>query len=195
MNRTQRVSLWLRAHADSRRGHAALFIWAFAEALVWPIIPDASLAVLVVGRPRRWLSLAAAAVAGSVAGGATGLLAAARGLTWPLPLTTPRMTEAVEGWLEVGASGLAHQPLSGVPYKVFVAGAPEAGISVWAFIAGTVQYRAPRLIAVAAVTALVGAIGWRFVPSAWHSRVHVRIIAAGTLGLLAGLAAVVGRWS
>ena len=195
MTRTQRISAWLCRRADSRAGHAALFVWSFAEALVWPIIPDATLALLVVGRPRRWLSLAGVAVAGSAAGGAAGVFAASQGAGWPLPLTTPRMVTAVEGWLADGAAGLAHQPLSGVPYKVFVAEAGDTAVPVAEFMAATLQYRAPRLIAVAAVTATVAALGWRVVPRRWQPRVHVAVLATGTVVLFAGLAAVVARWS
>ena len=195
MRRTERTSRWLRTRADSAAGLVAMFAWAFAEALVWPIIPDASLAMLVLARPRRWFVLGMTAVAGSVAGGAAGVLAAAQGLSWPLPLTTPRMVTSVEGWLTAGADGLAHQPLSGVPYKVFVAEAPQAGISAWDFVVGTLQYRAPRLVAVAAITAVAAAVGWRFVPARWRSPVHVAVTVVATAGLLAGLAVVVARWS
>lgn len=195
MSASARVSHWLRRRAAMPAGLVAMFVWAFAEALVWPIIPDAGLALLVLSGPRRWLPLSMTAVVGSVAGGAAGVLADARGLSWPLPLTTPRMQTAVEGWLAAGADGLAHQPLSGVPYKVFVAQAPEAGIPVWDFVAGTLQYRAPRLILVAAVTAVVAAVGWRFVPPWWQAPVHVAVTVVTTAGLLVGLAAVVARWS
>lgn len=195
MSRTERVSLWLRRRADGRAGLAGMFTWSFAEALVWPIIPDASLALLTMARPRRWLALAVAAVAGSLAGGVSGLLAAANGLSWPLPLTTPRMVSAVEGWLAGGAPGLAHQPLSGVPYKVFVAEAADAGIGPVPFALATLQYRAPRLIAVAAVTALVAAVAWRYISPRWQALVHVSVTVAATAGLFAGLAAVVGGWS
>lgn len=195
MSCTERVSSWLRRRADSRAGLAGMVVWSFAEALVWPIIPDASLALLVLARPRRWLVLTVSAVAGSVAGGAAGVIAGVRGLVWPLPLTTPRMATSVEGWLAGGADGLAHQPLSGVPYKVFVAEAPEAGVSVAQFIAGTLQYRAPRLVLVAAITGVVAALGWRFIRPRWQAPVHVAVTVTATAGLLAGLAAVVQRWS
>lgn len=195
MSRTARLSLWLRRRADSPGGVVGLFTWAFAEALVWPIIPDASLALLVAARPRRWFVLGITAVVGSLAGGAVGVVAAARNLSWPLLLTTPRMERAVDHWLADGAGGLAHQPLSGVPYKVFVAAAPDAGIGLFPFLAATLQYRAPRLIAVAAVVAILAAVAWRYVPERRHATVHVAVTAVASAGLLAGLAAVVARWS
>ena len=195
MRAAERASLWLRGRADSRAGLAGMFLWALAEALVWPIIPDASLALLVLARPRRWHLLGLTAVAGSVAGGAAGVVAAARGLRWPLPLTTPRMATAVDGWLTAGAEGLSHQPLSGVPYKVFVVEAPDAGIGTWKFAGATLQYRAPRLITVAALVAFLAALGWRYVPPRWQPLAHVTVTAVVTLGLLVGLAMVVTKWS
>lgn len=195
MNRIDRTSLWFRRRAESRGGLAGIFVWAFAEALVWPIIPDASLALLVASRPRRWPALAAAAVAGSVAGGVAGVTAAAQGLSWPLWLTTPRMAAAVDEWFSAGAAALAHQPLSGVPYKVFVVAAPDAGVSVAPFALATLQYRAPRLVAVAALTAVVAAVAWRLVPPRRQALVHVLVAVLGTVTLLSGLAAVVARWS
>lgn len=190
-----RASDWLRRRADSRGGLIGMFVWAFAEALVWPIIPDASLALLVASRPRRWAALAASAVAGSVAGGVAGVVAAARGLTWPLWLTTTRMADAVAVWLRDGAAGLAHQPLSGVPYKVFVAHAGEAGITPAQFAVATLQYRAPRLVAVAVITAVVAAVAWKLIAPRWQATVHVLTSAIATVALFAGLAAVVARWS
>ena len=97
--------------------------------------PPGGVAVVAHGLIGMWRALAPdgsrtllalAAAAGSMAGGAVGWWAAAQGWSWPLPLTTPRMHAAVGGWLEQGAAGIAHQPLSGVPYKVFVAAAPDA---------------------------------------------------------------------
>lgn len=189
------ASAALRRRAGSRSGLMGMFAWGFAEALVWPIIPDAGLALLVLSRPRRWFALSMSAVAGSVAGGITGVLAAAQGLRWPLPLTTPRMVTSVQGWLAAGPDGLSHQPLSGVPYKVFVVEAPDAGIGAWELAFATLHYRAPRLIAVAAITGVVAAVGWRCIAPRQHALVHVGVTVVATAGLLAGLAAVVARWS
>lgn len=192
--RTVRVSLWLRRRADSRGAPVLMFAWAFAEALVWPIIPDASLGILALARPRRWWLLAAAAVAGSVAGGAAGWWATAQGWSWPLPLTTANMHDAVRGWLQQGAAGVAHQPLSGVPYKVFVVAAPDAGIG-WLELAGaTLRYRGLRIVATAAVAAGAGALLWRR-PRRWQEPVHAAVSGGAVVALFAGLVVLVRAWS
>lgn len=69
MSRTSRASAALQRRADGPAGLAAAFGWAFAEALVWPVIPDAAVALLVTARPRRWPVLTTAAVTGTVLGG------------------------------------------------------------------------------------------------------------------------------
>jgi len=55
--------------ARSRAGLAVLFVWALAEATVWPIIPDALLVPMVVGARRAFPRLWLAAVTGSTLGG------------------------------------------------------------------------------------------------------------------------------
>lgn len=105
------------------------------------------------------------------------------------------MHEAVTAWMSAGAHGLAHQPMSGVPYKVFVAVAPDAGVGPVEFAVATLRYRAPRIVVVAAVTAAIAGVAWRCLPQRWHARVHVGASVLGTAVLLAGLALVVRSWS
>lgn len=193
--RSERTSALLRRRASSRAAVVVMFLWAFAEALVWPLIPDASLAILVAARPRRWLPLTIATVAGSVAGGAAGWFAASHGWTWPQPLTTPRMHAAVATWLADGAAGLAHQPLSGVPYKVFVAAAPPAGVDLGAFVLETLRYRGARLAGTALLTAAVAAAGWRWLPAQLRAAAHVATTGGVVALLVVGLALVVRAWS
>jgi 1-acyl-sn-glycerol-3-phosphate acyltransferase len=195
MTRSAAISGWLRRRADSRAGAAGVFVWAFAEAMVWPVIPDASIALLTAARPRRWPVLALAATAGSIAGGVTGWWATAAGWHWPLPLTTPRMHTAVQAWFADGAAGLAHQPLSGVPYKVFVAAAPDAGVGAVDLALATLRYRGVRFTATAALVALVAAVAWRLVPAHRAAGLHVGITAIATIGLFTGLGMVVAAWS
>jgi membrane protein YqaA with SNARE-associated domain len=189
------TSDWLRRRAGSRSAPLLLFVWAFAEALVWPIIPDASLGILALSRPGRWWLLTLSTAAGSVAGGAAGWWATVQGWSWPQLLTTPRMHAAADTWLGAGASGLAHQPLSGVPYKVFVAAAPEAGVGVTDLATATLRYRGLRFAITAAVAAAVGALLWRCLPQRWQREVHAVVSAAAVVVLLTGLALVVRGWS
>ena len=191
-----RISAGLRSRAADRRGVVAMFAWGVAEALVWPLIPDISLALLVFSLPRRWPALTAATLIGSVTGGALGWAASASGLHWPLPLTTPRMSSAVDAWLAAdGAQAMVQQPMSGVPYKVFVAAAPDADVALGPFLVATAQYRGLRMLVAALVVAAVGAVIWRLVPRRLHAEVHLGLTIAGTVVFLAGLVAVFRGWS
>ena len=44
-----------------------MLVWAVAEALVWPIIPDVLLGLLVIARPHRGPKTLTAAIVGSAA--------------------------------------------------------------------------------------------------------------------------------
>ena len=189
------VSAWLRSRAAGRRGVVTMFAWGVAEALAWPLIPDISLALLVFALPRRWPALTAATIAGSVTGGAFGWVAAAGGWHWPLPLTTARMHGAVDAWFAAdGAQAMAQQPMSGVPYKVFVAAAPDADVALGPFLLATAQYRGLRMVVAAVVVAAFGALLWRFLPRRLHAEIHVGLTIGGTVAFVAGLVAVFRNW-
>jgi 1-acyl-sn-glycerol-3-phosphate acyltransferase len=150
----------LRAWAGSRSALGFTFAWALAEAILWPVIPDFLIAPLAFLAPSRFVYFAAAATAGSVAGGTVAHLLAATGVGGSLlsaaPLTTDRMAAAAAGWLgSEGAAGLAHQPLSGVPYKLFAL--QSSGIPLGSFVWFTVLVRGARFAAIAAVFAGGGA--------------------------------------
>ena len=131
--------------------------WAFSESLSWPLLPDMAVGSLAAGSSRGEAArLAACATVGSALGALVHHRLAQRGVGVPLPLTTPRMATAVDGWLnERGTAGFARQPLSGVPHKLFVARAPAHGLGAGQVVAATVVFRGPRLMATAlgAVTA------------------------------------------
>ena len=74
--------------AQTWRALLLVLVWAFAEALSWPLVPELLLAVLVVATPRSWLRLGAAAVFGSVLGGLVGFQLTMAHIELPQPLTT-----------------------------------------------------------------------------------------------------------
>jgi membrane protein YqaA with SNARE-associated domain len=135
-----------------------LFVWAFAEAYIWPVVPDAALASAVFLVPEGIEWFAGATVAGSAVGGATAMAAYRRGMRWPLPLVTPRMRSKVATWLDRGAVGLVYQPLTTVPYKVFVVeGAGRAlGLAIWTL--WTVVFRGARMSVVAVLAVLASGL-------------------------------------
>ena len=55
--------------AKSSRAVAIMFVWAFAEAIWWPVIPDGLLVPLAIGARRRFWVVLLASVLGSALGG------------------------------------------------------------------------------------------------------------------------------
>jgi 1-acyl-sn-glycerol-3-phosphate acyltransferase len=178
------------AFAASWVGLVAIALWAFGEAIVLPLLPEFALVILGLAAPRPALRLAVAAAAASVAGGVATYTLAAHGATVPAPLTTPRMhaTAATEIATE-GASALRHQPMSGIPYKVYGAAAGRAGTGVGPFIVASLPARGLRIVVVGALAGLVGAVLAR-----WR-RWYAVLIGLFVTVFAAGLAAVVQSWS
>lgn len=109
----------------SRLGLAIMFAWAFAEANVWPVIPDALLAPMIIGAHRSFLRLLAATVVGSALGGvvlygyAFAEPAAALAALPGLPMVSDRTIERADHLLAGrGQEAFVMQPVSGVPFKV-----------------------------------------------------------------------------
>jgi len=159
---------WAR-FAESRTAAPLLFAWAVAEATVWPILPDALLAALMLARRTRRLWLLAACVAGMTLGGIATVLVAhwAPGFALDLLRDLPLMTEeqvrgAADGVRDHGAAGFLVQPVSGIPFKA------------WATMAG-VQSLSPVLV----IPAFIVARGLRM---------------AATALLFGALARLLGPW-
>jgi membrane protein YqaA with SNARE-associated domain len=148
--------------ASSRAAIAFMFCWAFAEAIVWPIIPDFLLVLLAIGNRRRFYVPLAAAIAGSATGGAALYLFAywspdlAANFLSALPLVSDgQVAEASRKLANEGVSAFWRQPWSGVPFKVWglIAGAeglpPSQAIPVFMIA------RAVRMALFAALAAIV----------------------------------------
>lgn len=176
--------------AMSWRGLLLVAAWAFGEALCWPLLPELALAVLCVAAPKAGLRLSAAAAVGSVVGGVAGYLLAAHGIELPEPLTTARMHATAAAQVAAhGAAAVRAQPLSGIPFKVYVAaaGAHRAGLA--RFVVESAQARAARILAagmIATVAAACAARLRRFYP------IYLLALAAVFTG---GLMAVISAWS
>jgi len=195
-SRTATLSARWRRIAAGRTGMGVLYVWAVAEAMVWPLIPDSALMGMVLASPRHAPRLLAAAVAGTLTGGTVGVLLGRLGAHWHLPLVTERMRDAAHGWLATGgADGLWHQPLSGVPYKAFVQAVADLPVALGDFLWLTLQARGVRMLASAAVASMAGAVLWRVVPERHRAATHVTVVAAATVLLFSGLAAVIVHWS
>jgi 1-acyl-sn-glycerol-3-phosphate acyltransferase len=176
--------------AHSRAGLVVVAAWAVAEALCWPLIPEFALAVLAVAAPRRAPKLALTAAIGSIAGGVIMYTLAAHGFTPPAPLTTPRMHATVTGQFATeGAAAVAHQPLSGIPYKVYGAAAGHAHVGLRPFLAASIPARGARIVASGLLLGAAGALAHRL------RRLYALYLVGFATLFTAALAGVVTSWS
>ncbi|MDQ4024032.1 MAG: 1-acyl-sn-glycerol-3-phosphate acyltransferase, partial [Actinomycetota bacterium] len=182
------------AAAGSRAALVVMAAWAVAEALAWPVIPDFLLLPLVVLAPRRWMHLFAAALAGSLLGGAisyaAGSTEAGRLLLEHAPLVTDRMiAEAAQRLGDDGGRALLSQPLAGIPYKVFSYQAAPAGVTGAELVAFSAIARGARFLAIAGIGAAAG----RWLRPLWERfGAHALVLYAAGFGM--GLFRVVAAW-
>ena len=183
------------ALAHSKVALAAMFVWAFCEALAWPVIPDFLLLPLVVLAPRRVAALFLAALAGSLAGGLVSYAVGPTGIGVALldnvPLVTDEMVRVAGARLDSGgAPALLTQPLSGIPYKAFSYQSADAGVGLGGFVAFSAVARGTRFLAIA----FAGALAGRFLRPVWERfGAYVLPLYAGGFGV--GLFRVVQAWS
>ncbi|HEY9789299.1 MAG TPA: hypothetical protein V6D22_02795 [Candidatus Obscuribacterales bacterium] len=141
----------------------ALFLWAFAEAVFWPFMPDALLVPLAAFQPSTWWMLIPIAVAGSAVGGVASYLLARRtdvsAVLSGMPFVRPPMVAQCNLWLAAeGARGVRHQALSMVPFKVFAFTAGKLTLPLPTFIAWAMLVRGARFMVVCAIAAVSGII-------------------------------------
>jgi membrane protein YqaA with SNARE-associated domain len=171
---------------------AALLVaaWAFGEALCWPLLPELALAALCVAAPRAGARLAIAAAAGSVTGGIIGYLLAAHGIVLPEPLTTARMHAAVAAQVAAhGAAAVHAQPLSGIPFKAYVAASGARHVGLARFLVASAEARGARILAAGLIMTGVAACAAR-----WR-RLYPAYLAALAVVFTGGLSAVLAAWS
>jgi membrane protein YqaA with SNARE-associated domain len=135
--------------------------WGVAEALIWPLMPEAALVPLSAIAPRAWWRFALASTLGSTIGGCASYAIGRRlmGAGWldRLPLVRLAMVAAADAWLgREGPRGVLHQPLSGVPFKVFALLAGARGLPLGRFLAWSACGRGARFALVCAAAALTG---------------------------------------
>ncbi|GGV61211.1 hypothetical protein GCM10010277_65970 [Streptomyces longisporoflavus] len=175
---------------STRRGLAAAFAWAFAEALSWPLMPELFLAIACVAVPRRALKLSLTALAGSLAGSLLALQLAASGAQLPNPLTTDRMRAEVRAELAAeGAAAVRHQPWNGIPFKVYAREAGRAGIAPQDWLAQSALSRGSRTLTVGLAFGAFGFLVHRL------RRFYVLYLALLGGGFTIGLALIVTGWS
>lgn len=173
--------------AAKRIGLILAFAWGVAEALWWPIVPDFYVFALSPAAPRRWWKLALAASLGSVLGGAIGFALAtsfgSRRFLAAAPLITGEMISTAQSWLAGGSAGLMRQPLSGIPYKVFVFLAAHLKLNFAAFLFFSTIARSLRIFAIGGSAALLGFAGGQERVSRFYDVFFVLFCVVFALGL------------
>ncbi|WP_405716776.1 MULTISPECIES: lysophospholipid acyltransferase family protein [unclassified Streptomyces] len=173
----------------SRRGVPLAFVWALAEALSWPLMPELLLGAVCVAVPRQALRMSLGALAGSLAGGLLALQLASAGVHLPAPLTTDRMRAEVRAELALeGASAVRHQPWNGIPFKVYGAGAGRAGVPALDWLTASATARGSRTLTVGLGFAAFGLLMRR------HRRQYGRYLVLLGGGFAAGLSLIVNGW-
>ena len=157
-NVLERVGLFARRPAAA----LTMGIWAAAEAVVLPIVPDVGLCLLVLAAPRRTLVLFAAVVIGAIAG--TLVMAvfamqapdAARALLLAIPAIDPALLSSADQALaRDGVAGFA-QLGPGAPLKVYTVEWLAQGGDIGGLLVGTVLNRITRIGPALIVAAVVG---------------------------------------
>ncbi|MFF3395125.1 lysophospholipid acyltransferase family protein [Streptomyces sp. NPDC002669] len=177
------------AVAVSRWGVPLAFLWALAEALSWPLMPELLLGAVCVAVPGAALRLSLGALAGSLVGGLLALQLASAGVRLPAPLTTDRMRAEVRHELALeGASAVRHQPWNGIPFKVYGAEAGRAGVPTADWLAASAKARGSRTLTVGLGFAALGMLMRR------HRRHYGRYLVLLGGGFTAGLSLIVAGW-
>jgi hypothetical protein len=125
-----------------------------------------------------------------MAGGLCTLALGAAGAAPAAPLVTDRMRAAVAMQVaDGGAAAVRHQPLSGIPFKVYAAEAGRAGAESLPFLAAAVSRRGLRIATTGAMCMVLGVVLRR-----WPHR-YPLVIGGGTAVFAAGLTLVVAAWT
>jgi 1-acyl-sn-glycerol-3-phosphate acyltransferase len=168
----------------------AVTAWAFAEAIMWPLVPEVALFALLIAAPVAALWLVPTALLASMAGGLCALTLGVLGVPPEAPLVTDRMRAEVTAQVAAeGAEAMRHQPLSGIPFKVYAAEAGRAGTDPLDFLTAAAQARGTRIAVVGAGCAALG-LGLRR-----RRHLYPAVLLGGYALFAAGLTVVVLHWT
>lgn len=171
-------------------GVVAIAVWAFLEAVSWPLVPELGLLIVLLAAPYLWRRLIPVAVVANLAGGLVAFGLAGHGVVPPAPLTTVEMREVAGRQVAAeGAVALRHQPLAGIPFKVYAVEAGRAGVDPFAFAVEALRARGLRIAVIGLLLAGVGKLlGCR-------RQLYPAMLAGSLVCFFAGLARVVAGWS
>jgi hypothetical protein len=131
---------------DSKYLNWLVLVWAAAEAVIWFVIPEFLLLLIIFMKVRHKANLLLYDIYGTIVGSVIALsLHFSRDTMLHFPFVYEGMfTRAQEWFTDMGIWGLINQPFSGVPYKVFLAVAPEYGFNIILFLILAIVLRVGR---------------------------------------------------
>lgn len=142
------VNRYLEYFFSSRQANWLIFVWAASESVFWFVIPEFLLLLVVFMRIRNKRQMLLYDIGGTIAGTVLALL-----IHLPadklaqLPYIQDKMIDQTKLWYDTsGILGLAHQPFSGIPYKVFTHLAGEHHFFILFFIVVAVTVRMFRYL-------------------------------------------------
>lgn len=168
--------------ANGRGGPTALFLWAAAEAVALPVIPDVLLGLLLLAAPRRFLILFAALCLGSLTGSLLlyGLTVAdpeaVRHLLLGLPGINEPMLTAASRTVASGDPSCLLLFGPGTPLKVFTFVWANDLVSPIGFLPAVILNRISRIAPLALAQAGIGALAPDFLRR--HERLVVGLYVA-----------------
>ena len=170
---------------------APSFAWGVAEAVSWPVLAEMYLVLWVACHPKRIMPATLALVVGSVVGVVLHASLVRHGVEPALPLTTPRMaaTSAVQ-LVREGPLAIWHQPLNGIPVKVYAAQAGAGGTNLAELALWTALARGARILTVALV---LRTLARRLLPTL--RRLYGPYLLGAALVCAVVLHSVIARWS
>ena len=145
------MAAWLKGRAWS----AAAFVWGFAEASLFFVVPDLVLSAIGLKRGARagaaasfWAALGAGLGGAAMYAWSACEPEAARAAVLAVPAISDEMANAARlaidthGWFLATLAG----PLSTTPFKLYAILAPDAGAPLAVFITASVIARLPRFL-------------------------------------------------
>ncbi len=150
-----------QAFCESARGQQVMFLWAFCEAIFFPVIPDALLVPMAAGGRGKYWRILGAAVLGSALGGIITYLFSyhapvpAQAVLLHLPMIQGFMLVNVQSALDQqGLAAFWTQPWSGISYKIYAVLAAGRGWNPLWVIPISIVARALRMFVNSAIVAL-----------------------------------------
>jgi membrane protein YqaA with SNARE-associated domain len=167
-------------HATSRWSLLIAFLWGFAEATAFFIVPDVYMGFVALFKWRRGVSAAFGSLIGAMLGGAVMYLFAANNPTGMnsflthIPLIDTALVNDVASQTQAhGVAAVLSGPVRGTPYKIYAAQAGEQSLSLLYFMLMTIVARGERFFPFVLVLGGVGTWFQTFIEK------HTKLVVGG----------------